>query len=58
MRWREGEKEGTLVVGGNGKGSRNDQLFGPTGLSFDEEENLYVADWGNNRIEKFEQDWD
>ncbi|CAF1279734.1 unnamed protein product [Adineta steineri] len=51
MRWCEGDKEGEIVVGGNGIGN---QLSYPTGLSFDDERNLYVADYWNHRIEKFE----
>lgn len=32
------------------------QLNCPGGLSFDSEGNLYVVDWGNNRIAKFERE--
>ncbi|CAF3961787.1 unnamed protein product [Adineta steineri] len=51
MRWREGKEEGEIVVGGNGEG---DQLNRPMGLSFDNETNLYVADYESHRIQKFE----
>ena len=36
-------------------GARNalDQLFYPATLSFDHFGNIYVTDWGNNRIQKF-----
>ncbi|CAF3764938.1 unnamed protein product, partial [Adineta steineri] len=54
MRWCEGEKEGEIVVGGNGKGNQTNQLNGPTGISFDDGGNLYVADCENDRIQKFE----
>ncbi|CAF3990121.1 unnamed protein product, partial [Adineta steineri] len=50
----EGKEEGEIIVGGNGKGNKSNQLNGPIGLSFDDEGNLYVADWGNDRIAKFE----
>ncbi|CAF1004782.1 unnamed protein product [Adineta steineri] len=50
IRWCEGDKEGEIVVGGNGKGN---QLNIPTGLSFDNEENLYVVDGNNHRIQKY-----
>ncbi|CAF4397016.1 unnamed protein product, partial [Adineta steineri] len=53
MRWCEGDKEGEIVVGENGSGIQLNQLNWPTGLSFDDEENLYVADAGNHRIQKF-----
>ena len=56
MRWCEGEKEGTIVVGDNGLGQEKRQLNCSVDLSFDSEENLHVADRGNNRIEKFERE--
>ncbi len=54
MRWIEGAKEGTIIVGGNGKGEQSDQLNCPYGLSFDRDGNLYIADSYNHRIQKFE----
>ncbi|CAF1421653.1 unnamed protein product [Adineta steineri] len=51
MRWCEGEEEGEIVVGGNRRGN---QLNRPMGLCFDDEENLYVVDYLNHRIQKFE----
>jgi len=56
MRWCKGAKEGTRVVGGNGQGEQSDQFNGHNGLSFDRQGNLYVADYGNERIQKFEID--
>ncbi|CAF4386703.1 unnamed protein product, partial [Adineta steineri] len=35
-----------------------DQLGCPTGILFDRHENLYVVDWGNNRVQKFDIDPD
>ncbi|CAF0918853.1 unnamed protein product [Adineta steineri] len=55
MRWCEGDKEGELVVGGNGLGKQLNQLNFPTGLSFDNEGNLYVADYYNYRIQKYKK---
>ncbi|CAF4176203.1 unnamed protein product, partial [Adineta steineri] len=55
VRWCEGDEEGEAVVGGNGEGNQSNQLYSPTGLSFDNEENLYVADQGNRRIQKYEK---
>jgi hypothetical protein len=56
MRWCKGAKEGTIVVGGNGRGKQSNQFFGLAGLSFDRQGNLYVADRDNDRIQKFEID--
>ena len=54
MRWCEGDTQGSIVVGGNGKGNQRNQLNYPVSLSFDDEGNLYVADHWNHRIQKFE----
>ncbi|CAF1459896.1 unnamed protein product [Adineta steineri] len=51
MRWCEGAKEGEIIVGGN----QSNQLKGPIGLSFDNEENLYVVGCHNHRIQKYEK---
>ncbi|CAF4384033.1 unnamed protein product, partial [Adineta steineri] len=55
MRWCEGDEEGEIVVGGNGWGNQSNQLKGPIGLSFDNEENLYVVDSQNHRVQKYEK---
>ncbi|CAF0758726.1 unnamed protein product [Adineta steineri] len=51
MCWCEEKEEGEIIVGENGAGN---QLNHPFGLSFDDEENLYVVDSHNHRIQKFE----
>ncbi|CAF1338109.1 unnamed protein product [Adineta steineri] len=53
MRWYEGKEDGEIVVGGNRNETKTNQFF-PSGLSFDSERNLYVADQENNQIQKFE----
>jgi len=53
MRWCKGAKEGTIVVGGNGKGQQPNQVNRPSSLSFDRQGNLHVADCYNSRIQKF-----
>ncbi|CAF2228926.1 unnamed protein product [Rotaria magnacalcarata] len=54
MRWPQGEKkQGTVIVGGNGEGAGANQFSYPEGLSFDRHGNLYVADWGNHRAQRF-----
>ncbi|CAF4670817.1 unnamed protein product [Rotaria socialis] len=54
MRWTQGDKkQGTVIVGGNGSGAGANQFNVPIGLSFDRHGNLYVADWNNNRVQRF-----
>ena len=38
------------IAGGNGKGNRLDQLSYPLGISMDDDQTIYVADCGNDRI--------
>lgn len=45
--------EGEIVAGGNGKGSKDNQLNIPSGIFVDDKENLYVVDNGNYRIQKW-----
>ncbi|CAF1343184.1 unnamed protein product [Adineta steineri] len=53
--WKQGDNKGELVVGGNGKGNQSNQLTCPASLSFDNEENRYVVDNGNDGIQKYEK---
>jgi hypothetical protein len=53
MRWLEGATQGSIVVGGNGQGKRSNQFNYPTDLSFDRQDNLYVLDSDNHRVQKF-----
>ncbi len=53
MCWSPGANAGTLIVGGRGIGSRFDQLYDPHDLAFDLDENLYVLDTRNHRVQKF-----
>ena len=39
-------------------GSGPGELATPTGIDTDSLDNVYVADWGNNRIQKFSPDGD
>ena len=54
MRWSEGDEEGEIIIGGNGKGEEMNQLAFPKGLAVDLQGNLYVADSGNHRIQKYD----
>jgi len=44
---------GITVAGGNGPGFGADQLYNPAGICMDSSGNLYIADFGNNRIQEF-----
>ncbi|CAF4873908.1 unnamed protein product [Rotaria socialis] len=54
MRWtQEDEIQGAVIVGGNGEGKGANQFNFPIGLCCDRQGNLYVADAGNNRVQRF-----
>ncbi|CAF2082792.1 unnamed protein product [Rotaria magnacalcarata] len=48
-----GKKQGSLIVGGNGRGAGANQLNCLRGLSFDHHGNLYVVDENNHRVQRF-----
>ncbi|CAF4703346.1 unnamed protein product, partial [Rotaria socialis] len=52
-RWLNGATQGSVIVDGNGKGGQSNQLYDPFGLSFDKHGNLYVVDNVNDRVQKF-----
>ena len=56
MCWSSGSAEGRVIVGGNGEGKQSNQFNNPRGLSFDRNNNLYVVDRMNNRIQFFSVD--
>ncbi|CAF0983372.1 unnamed protein product [Rotaria sp. Silwood1] len=49
----EEDKEGTLVAGGNGRGVNLNQLDWPTFVFVDQEQTVYVSDWANHRVMKW-----
>ncbi|CAF3383996.1 unnamed protein product [Rotaria socialis] len=54
MRWsQEDKKQGTVIVGGNGRGEGANQFSYPVGFSFDRQGNLYAVDNDNNRVQRF-----
>ncbi|CAF3387911.1 unnamed protein product [Rotaria socialis] len=55
-RYQLGEKNGTLVAGGNGKGHELNQLNFPTYLFVDRQRNVYVSDRNNHRVMKWNKD--
>jgi sugar lactone lactonase YvrE len=52
-RMKIGETNGTIVAGGNGKGSQLNQLNGPGHLFVDKDHSIYVSEWGNYRVMKW-----
>jgi sugar lactone lactonase YvrE len=52
-RWKMGEKNGTIVAGGNGQGNRLDQLNDPQYIFIDEDHSVYVSDYYNHRVMKW-----
>jgi len=53
MRWNQGDKEGTIIAGVGGKGDGANQLCHPMSLAFDTHGNLYVTDYSNQRVQKY-----
>ncbi|CAF3830159.1 unnamed protein product [Rotaria sp. Silwood1] len=52
-RYRLGEKNGTVVAGGNGKGDHLNQLNSPGYVFVDRNYSVYVSDWLNHRVMKW-----
>ncbi|CAF4263411.1 unnamed protein product, partial [Adineta steineri] len=52
-RWRQGDKQGTLVAGGHGQGNHLNQFYEPNYIFVDEKHSVYVADYRNNRVMKW-----
>ncbi|CAF4167123.1 unnamed protein product, partial [Adineta steineri] len=55
-RWKQGDKKGELVAGGNGEGNHLNQLDNPTYIFMDEDYSLYISDTLNHRVMKWEKD--
>lgn len=52
-RWKVGEKNGTLVAGGNGRGQSLNQLNSSAYIFVDENHTVYVSDSHNHRVMKW-----
>lgn len=52
-RYKIGETNGTIVAGGNGQGSRLDQLENPSFIFVDQDCSVYVSDSNNHRLMKW-----
>ncbi len=44
------KQNATTIAGGHGQGKQLNQLFKPYGVFIDDDQTIYVADWGNHRI--------
>ncbi|CAF2139632.1 unnamed protein product, partial [Rotaria magnacalcarata] len=54
-RYQLGEKNGTLVAGGNGDGGELSQLNFPAYLFVDWQQNVYISDRNNHRVMKWDK---
>ncbi|CAF0805933.1 unnamed protein product [Adineta steineri] len=52
-RWKQGEREGTIVAGGNGEGNYLNQLDCPSYIFVDKDHSVYVSDRHNKRVMKW-----
>ena len=52
-RYQIGEKNGTVVAGGNGNGDDMNQFSGPSFIFVDQYYSIYISDHGNNRVMKW-----
>ena len=55
-RYQIGDKNGTVVAGGHGKGDALNQLNSPGYIFVDQQQTLYVSDYRNNRVMKWNKD--
>ncbi|CAF2096809.1 unnamed protein product [Rotaria magnacalcarata] len=52
-RWKKGQRDGTTVAGGNGKGCNLNQLDNPTYIFVDQDYAIYISDENNHRVMKW-----
>jgi len=55
MKWPKGTKQGIVVAGGNNKGKSLKQLSNPEGVIVDRWGQIYVADFGNQRVMRWNE---
>ena len=55
-RWKDGETNGTIVAGGNGRGSELNQFNSSGYIFIDQQLSIYVSDVNNHRVMKWTKD--
>jgi len=53
LRWTVGDPLGYIIVGGNGNGAAFTQIGTSYGIFVDSQLNIYVSEYGNNRVTKW-----
>ena len=53
LKWQVGYPLGTVVAGGHGQGSTFDKISTSYGLFVDNQYNIYISDYANNRVTKW-----
>ncbi|CAF1570984.1 unnamed protein product, partial [Adineta steineri] len=58
IRWKMGEynKKGIVVAGGNEYGNQLNQFCSLRSIFVDEDQSVYISDWGNHRVMKWRKD--
>ncbi|CAF4147646.1 unnamed protein product [Adineta steineri] len=54
-RFYDGDRQGTVVAGGNGQGNQFNQLNQPRYIFVDKDHSVYIADYMNNRVMKWKK---
>ncbi len=53
IHWSKESIDGSIVVNGNGYGEQPNQFKSLWGISFDRQDNIYIIDSYNSRVQKF-----
>ncbi len=53
LKWTSGDPLGYVVAGGNGNGAAFTQMGMSYGIYVDSQLNIYVSEYGNNRVTKW-----
>lgn len=54
-KFEDGDKDGVIVAGGNGRGNKLNQLNRPNYINIDQAQSVYISDAGNGRIMKWKK---